>query len=220
MGAAKPGHAQLHRGEAPRAVDHFPTVSAMTPVRGVLLAAGAARRFGGGKLLHCLPGTSTPLVLAAWRNLVAVLPHSIAVYRPEDSDLKALFESQGIAHVPCEQAALGMSHSLACGVSAAQPASGWLIALGDMPRIDPRSIGAVARAIEAGAGISIPTYQGQRGHPVGFSARFRDALLALRGDAGARAVVQDNADAVLLVPVEDAGILADVDTPDDLARQH
>lgn len=209
---------RLDRGELPRAAEHLPTVNAVQPVRGVLLAAGAARRFGGGKLLRCPPGTETPLVLAAWRNLAAILPESIAVCRPEDGAIRDLFERHGIAHALCEQAALGMGHSLACGVAAAQPASGWLIALGDMPRVDPRSIRAVASALGEGAGIAIPVHGGQRGHPVGFSARFSAALLALRGDAGARAVVQENADAVHLVPVEDGGILADVDTPEDLAR--
>lgn len=187
-------------------------------IRGVLLAAGAARRFGGGKLLHCPPGSEIPLVLAAWRNLVAVLPDSVAVCRPEDSAVRTLFEGHGITHVLCEQAALGMGHSLACGVAAARPAKGWLIALGDMPRVNPDSIRAVAQALEAGAGIAIPLYAGQRGHPVGFAARFGTALLELRGDSGARAVVQTNPHEVRLVPVADTGILADVDTPEDLAR--
>lgn len=190
----------------------------VAPVRGVLLAAGAARRFGGGKLLRCPPGTTTPLVVSAWRNLVAVVPQSLAVCRPGDNALAVLFEHHGIDYVTCAQAALGMGNSLACGVSAARPASGWLIALGDMPSVDPGSIAAVARALEAGSDIAVPTYGGQRGHPVGFARRFGAALMALRGDEGARTVVRENSESLQLVPVDDAGILADVDTAEDLAR--
>ena len=193
-------------------------MNAAAPIRGVLLAAGAARRFGGGKLLQTLPGSDTALVVAAWNHLAAALPDSIAVCRPDDAAVRALLERHCIPHVACAGAAMGMGHSLACGVAAAQPASGWLVALGDMPRVDPATIAAVAQALRDGAGIAIPVSNGERGHPVGFAARFAAALCALQGDAGARTIVQANPDSVRLVPVEDGGILADVDTPEDLAR--
>jgi molybdenum cofactor cytidylyltransferase len=194
-------------------------MSAGPPIRGVLLAAGAARRFGSGKLVQPLPGTSTALVVAAWRNLVAVLPESVAVCRPGDEAVATLLAAEGIPFVVCPDADRGMGHSLARGVEAAQPASGWLIALGDMPRVAPASIEAVAEALRRGAGIAVPVHAGRRGHPVGFAAHFGAQLRALQGDSGARAVVQANADAVQLVALEDdPGILADVDTPEDLAR--
>jgi molybdenum cofactor cytidylyltransferase len=41
-------------------------------------------------------------------------------------------------------------------------------------------------------------------------------LLALRGDAGARSVLQRYAAEVVAVEVDDPGILQDVDTADDL----
>lgn len=188
------------------------------PLRGVLLAAGLGRRFGGGKLVQRIPGSDTPLVLAAWRNLTSVLPESLAVCRPQDEAVVAMLEESGIPFVPCADAALGMGHSLACGVAASQPASGWLIALGDMPRVDPASIEAVAAALLEGAGIAIPLYQGQKGHPVGFAGRFGDALRALEGDTGARSVIHAHPEAVRLVQIDDPGILADVDTPEDLER--
>jgi molybdenum cofactor cytidylyltransferase len=59
--------------------------------------------------------------------------------------------------------------------------------------------------------------QGRRGHPVGFGSTLRHALLALRGDAGARLVVSHHHDAMVPVPVDDAGIFMDIDTPQQLA---
>jgi CTP:molybdopterin cytidylyltransferase MocA len=56
---------------------------------GILLAAGAAKRFGGGKLLHPLPD-GTPLGVAAARNLAMALPGVLAVVRPGDSALAAM----------------------------------------------------------------------------------------------------------------------------------
>ncbi|GAB7539203.1 hypothetical protein BGC_54270 [Burkholderia sp. 3C] len=65
------------------------------------------------------------------------------------------------------------------------------------------------------ATIAAPWFDGQRGHPVGFAAVHRDALAALDGDAGARALLV--AHEVARVEVDDPGVLRDVDTRDDLA---
>jgi molybdenum cofactor cytidylyltransferase len=51
---------------------------------------------------------------------------------------------------------------------------------------------------------------------VGWSARFRAQLEALRGDEGARSVLRLNQDAVTLIEVDDPGVCRDIDTPDDL----
>ena len=64
--------------------------------------------------------------------------------------------------------------------------------------------------------ICVPTWRGRRGHPVGFGKAYFDALRGLSGDRGARALLEVHADAVVAVPVEDAGILQDVDTREDL----
>jgi molybdenum cofactor cytidylyltransferase len=65
--------------------------------------------------------------------------------------------------------------------------------------------------------VVLPMYQGQRGHPVGFSSACRDALLQLQGAEGAAAVVKANPGAARL-ELDDAGIVTDVDTPADLLR--
>ena len=93
---------------------------------------------------------------------------------------------------------------------------GFVIALGDMPYIDPFTITRVATKIAAGASIVIPTHQGQHGHPVGFSNKFRHALENLQGDEGARAIIKRYANEVETLATDDAGILADIDTLADL----
>jgi molybdenum cofactor cytidylyltransferase len=83
-----------------------------------------------------------------------------------------------------------------------------------MPRIEITTIEAVARALDGGAPIVAPFYDGQRGHPVGFGAVHRDALLCLDGDSGARSLL--GSERVTRLDVDDAGILRDIDTADDL----
>lgn len=183
---------------------------------GILLAAGAGRRFGGAKLLH--PGINgEALGLAALRPLQAVSGRVIAVVAPGQPRLAALFAQAGADVVECAQAHRGLGASLACGVRAA-PAGPWLVALADMPRIQAATIAAVAAALAAGAPLAAPAYRGRRGHPVGFAARFFPALSALDGDEGARGLLQAHAAELTLVPTDDPGVLIDIDTPADLAR--
>ena len=87
-----------------------------------------------------------------------------------------------------------------------------------MPRIRPETVRAVARALAGGAALAAPRYRGERGHPVGFSSRFRDELLALDDDSGARGIVARHRDELVLLDCDDAGIVLDVDVPEDLER--
>ncbi len=181
-------------------------------IAGVLLAGGAGRRFGGNKLLHPLPDGCAIGVMAA-RNLVRGLPRSVAVVRPGDDELAARLEEEGLGVMYCSESPHGMGHSIACGVAATSEAGGWVLALADMPFIRSATIAAVGAAIERGAAIAVAEYRGQRGHPVGFDAQLRAELLQLRGDTGARSIVARHADLVVRIPVDDSGVMQDIDTP-------
>ncbi|MCG6897841.1 MAG: nucleotidyltransferase family protein [Thiocapsa sp.] len=190
----------------------------MKGIVGVLLAAGAARRFGAPKLLQPLHD-GTPLVLAAARNLTAAVPCSIAVVRPGDAELADALGGLGLRVVENPIADQGMGPSLAAGVRAVADADGWLVALGDMPWIRPATIRMLAEALGDGASMVAPLHRGRRGHPVGFASRWGGELCRLRGEAGARRLISAHADELLSLPVADAGVLDDVDRPGDLARE-
>ena len=187
----------------------------MTACCGILLAAGRATRFGGDKLLHPLPD-GTPIALASARAMLAALPRLIAVVAADNRPLARLFEEEGIATVIAPDAAAGMGASLAAGIAAAPADGAWLVALADMPFIQPDSIAAVAAALAAGAPLAAPVHCGRRGHPVGFAAEFRATLMNLHGDAGARGILDAQRDRLRLVDVADPGILRDIDRPEDL----
>lgn len=188
---------------------------------GILLAAGFSRRFGSDdKLLHPL-ADGVPIGLAAARNLTQALPLSVAVVRPDNDTLASALHDLGMKVLRCDKEALGMGDSLSAAVRHAMqsmPAEdGFVIALGDMPSIRSDTIAAVAEQIAAGAAIAAPTYQGQRGHPVGFSAEFGEALASLQGDEGARSLLQRYREKLVLVECGDPGVLLDIDTPEDLS---
>lgn len=189
----------------------------MSSVVGVLLAAGRGERYGGDKLRAVLPGAVSSMVGAvACRNVLAAVGRVIAVVRPEDDVLAAALVDAGAEVVRSAKSAEGMGASLACGVRASREAAGWVVALADMPWVSPATMGAVAAAIRDGAMVAAPFHRGERGHPVGFGRACGDALVALRGDVGAKAVIGAHRDALVRIDVDDPGILRDVDTPADL----
>ena len=184
---------------------------------GILLAAGRGTRFGSHKLLHPLPD-GTPLGVASARALRAALNRVVAVVRADDAELAAALRAAGCETVVCARAEEGMGASLACGVDATPDAAGWVIALADMPFIEPATMVAVAAALAQGASIAAPVLDGgRRGHPVGFAASWGEALRALSGDRGARELLQRHRSELRLIPSADPGCVADVDSPGDLA---
>ncbi len=180
-----------------------------------MLCAGSGSRFGGGKLLHEL-NDGTPIGVAALRNLRAAIADAQAVVRSGDKTLASLLEAEGIVVHVCPDAHLGMARSLVCAVDATRAVDGWVIALGDMPFVQPDTIGAVAQRVAKSGRIAIPVYKGQRGHPVGFGRRYLDELLRVQGDQGARSVIAHHADEVETIERDDPGILQDIDRPADL----
>ena len=109
----------------------------------------------------------------------------------------------------------GMGDSIAAGVRATRGAAGWLILPGDLPLIQPATLRLVAIGL-AFHEVVLPRYQGERGHPVGFSASCGPALMALRGDKGAAGLLRERA--VHALVLGDAGCVTDIDTVDDLER--
>ncbi len=184
-------------------------------ITGILLAAGKSSRFGANKLLHPLPDGDSIGVTAA-RNLLTVLPGSIAIVRPADILLAEQLSTTGIRIVVNEHADTGMGSSLACGVSTTPGATGWVIALADMPFIQTNTIRAVSAILDNGETIAVPSCQGKRGHPVGFGKGYQSQLKQLSGDRGARRIVQQNRKQTRIVTVNDPGILADIDSPFEL----
>ena len=188
---------------------------AAAPVIGILLAAGFSRRFGSNKLLQRLP--DGPLVAqAAARALQSALPGALAVIRPGVPELAQTLREAGLQVSVCEEAIEGMGASLAHALRtlADRPATGYVVALADMPFVKPDTFRTVAACLQTAARPLAPGWRGERGHPVGLPARYRDELAQLRGDQGAREIIAR--DGIDLIDVDDPGVVRDIDQPADL----
>jgi molybdenum cofactor cytidylyltransferase len=191
-------------------------------VVGILLAAGHSRRFGAENKLIQKLADGTMMALSSAQHLMAALPRSVGVVRA-DSVLQTNLTELGMAITTCTEHEQEMAVSLSAAVRHARfiypQAGGYVIALADMPYIRPQTIHEIAKRIDSGAaGIVVPRYQGKRGHPVGFSARFTEELLDIAGDQGARALFEKYPSELEFFDCDDPGILVDIDTPADLTK--
>jgi CTP:molybdopterin cytidylyltransferase MocA len=90
-----------------------------------------------------------------------------------------------------------------------------LVVLVDHPHVKAESFARIAGAFRSGAAPLVrPLHAGRRGHPIVVARALFAELAAANPDAGARAVLQRHAG--FDVPVEDPGVLRDLDTPADL----
>ncbi len=190
--------------------------SGSAAIGGVLLAAGTSSRFeDGNKLLATVDGE--PLVWHAALTLVqAGLTPRIAVLGRDADDVEDALDGLGFSFVHNPDYAEGQATSVRAGIEAIGPVEAAVIALGDMPVVDPASIGALTAAYEDSERAALAAaHDGQRGNPVLFARRYFDALRALDGDTGGRDVLL-GADDAALVETGDPGVCTDVDTQDDL----
>jgi CTP:molybdopterin cytidylyltransferase MocA len=144
-------------------------------VAAVVLAAGAATRYGGPKQREFLPAVLAALSDAAVSQIVVV---EGAWTLEQGSN-----EVHGVTFVHCEEWAEGPGASLACGLAAlGDDVTHALVVLSDGPALDPR---AVSRLIEqpGEAPFLAATYDGSRSHPVLIARSVWSAVPAAGGRA-------------------------------------
>ena len=185
----------------------------------VITAAGRGERFiqagGRGNKLNAgfadAAGERRSLFEHTLRQALASgLPVQV-VTRPDNLPVLAACAAKQVPVTLLASAGLG--DSIAAGVAATPHWQGWLIHLADMPFVGADVFRQVADALRQHA-IVRPCYAQQPGHPVGFSALLRKPLCQLRGDNGARELLQGAA--VHLLPLEQPGVVQDIDLPSQL----
>jgi CTP:molybdopterin cytidylyltransferase MocA len=175
---------------------------------------------GPNKLL--LPVGGVPLVRRAAQALVGGgLSPVVVVLGREAGEVSRALRSLPVRGVRNPNWPQGMGTSIATGVSALAPETDAVaVSLGDLFALRAATVAHLAEAYEGSSrGIAVPVFRGRRGHPVIFRlGRYRDRLVTLSGDRGARALLTEAAEDVLEVVVDDPGTVQDVDTPAQYAR--
>jgi molybdenum cofactor cytidylyltransferase len=187
-------------------------------IAALVLAAGRSRRFGpGNKLLADLEGTP---VLA--HTLAAVsaagFDQTLVVTGQDYAELLDILQRFRVQIVTCADAGEGMGTSIAAGVSMLAPGTdGLAIIPGDMPLMTPQTLHTLLQTFAAHAGSSIvhaADRDGAQRNPVLWPRSFMPRLAALKGDRGAKSLI----DEAIAVRVSDLDELSDIDDPADLVK--
>jgi molybdenum cofactor cytidylyltransferase len=188
----------------------------------VILAAGMSSRMGEAKqLLRLAQHTLLDQVVENVRGskvdeIVLVLGHAAET-------IKERIAIQGLNLVINETYRQGMGTSLRTGLAALhRGVDAALIVLADQPFVRPATLNYLMDQYrQSSAQIVIPIYKGFRGNPVLLDRSVFPEIMALSGDIGCRAIFGDHLEGIVKVPVEDIGILLDLDSKDDVEKlQH
>ena len=129
-------------------------------------------------------------------------------------------QKKGIRVVVNPRPEEGISSSVRVGIDAVSPKSeAVVIGLADKPFLLESTIEALVNALRnSPAEIIVPLYGGKRGNPILFRRSLYRQLGLLKGDVGAKVLVESKKYAITEVPVDDEGVIFDVDTLSDLRR--
>lgn len=188
----------------------------------IVLAAGSATRFGGGKLLA--PFRAEPLLVHAIHAACAAPVARVIVVAHPDIPQAVMTDAAPSAMPKVDVvrlASTALSDSLRAGLNALPDAQSVFVFLGDMPLVPHSVAHELAAALDDGGTAQtlavLPVHRGQPGHPVLLTARALPLTDSLKADEGLGRLLRGQADVIRLERPE-AGVCADVDRREDLAR--
>jgi len=187
----------------------------------IVLAAGRSRRMGTQKLLLSW-GNKTVIAQVVDEILRGPVQKVFVIVGDDGEPVAKALAGRDVSFVSNPNPESEMLESVRCGLRVL-PADcvAVLVAMGDQPTITAELLGEIVRAFrETNRGIVIPTFEGRRGHPMLFAARFRDEVMGEFNGEGLSGLRQKHSPEVLELPAASAHVLEDLDTPADYERLH
>ncbi len=187
-------------------------------IAGIVLAAGLSRRMRRPKVL--LPLDGKPVMRHVVENLIAAgLAPIIVVAGTEHLAIGAALSGLATTLALNPNPESGQASSIRVGIAALpRTTAAAVVALGDQPYVPAQVIAGLLAAHErTGKVIVAPRYRDGRGNPVLFARETFAEIEQLRGDQGARSVIERDPDRVAIVDF-DLPMPRDVDTPEDYQR--
>lgn len=187
----------------------------------LLPAAGASRRMGRPKLL--LPVGGRPMVAGVVEALRGGgVEEIILVIAPGDEALQTWAMQNGVTIAINPDPDRGMLSTIQEGVAAlVEVLAGetLLISPADLPHLQAGTVAELLRKMkETGAPLALPTYRGKRGHPLALAPRLVPEIHTLDPGIGLKQLRDRHEAELLEIEVKDAGVVQDVDTPEDYER--
>jgi molybdenum cofactor cytidylyltransferase len=186
----------------------------------IVLAAGLSRRMGVQKVL--LPFGGKSVIAHIVDQLLASKVDKVYVVTGHQAErIREELFGRPVSIVDNPDYESGMLSSVRCGLRALpKQCKGVLVALGDQPSIVSKLVDLMIQSfIASGRWILVPCYDGRRGHPILFSAHYRQEILTYYDDVGLRGLLHAHPEEIFELTVSTAAVLSDMDVPEDYRRE-
>ena len=185
-------------------------------ISAILLAAGQSKRMNGeNKLTKNLQ--DIPLIKHSVKNildsyvdeLIIILGHQKEIFE------KLIDKNEKIKFVFNKDFKSGMSTSIKTGIkNLSKETDSFFICLGDMPLINKDIFNMLIKS-KNDKEIIVPTYKNEQGNPILFSISMKKKIMAIKGDVGAKKILELNKDKILNIETNDQSIAKNFNTPDN-----
>ena len=195
-------------------------------ISSILLAAGQSLRMKGeNKLTKEINGI--PLIKYAVKNILgSAVDELIIVVGHEKEIIEKIIENKKkIRFIYNSNFADGISSSIKIGLeNISKKSEAFFISLGDMPDVNQNIYNKLIKTrynynkklkTNLKKEIFIPTFENEKGNPILFSKHMKEKIMQIKGDNGARELIELNKDKTLNVPLKSRGVTLDFDERED-----
>ena len=191
-----------------------------TRIAGILLAAGSSMRFGSDKVLYKLEN-GDPIGIRAAKKLAQFVDDIKIVLPKRNKQREKHFRSFNFNIIQNSKDRPELGMSLKTGISAIQNFDYCIIALADMPFISKETYSFMVNILRSEHfELVAPSFNNQRGHPVGISSAVMKHFLEIERRVIVKDYFENDQFSKHIFPTDDPGVIHDIDYPGDLVMQH
>ena len=187
-------------------------------ISAILLAAGQSKRtIGENKLAKKIQGV--PLIKHSVKNILASSVDELIIVLGYQKEIieKLIDKNNKIKCVFNKDFESGMASSIKTGIdNLSDKTEAFFICLGDMPMVNHDIYNQLIKSKD-NKEIIVPTYKEQQGNPVLFDKSMKEKVLDIRGDVGAKKILELNKDKILNLEINDQNITKGFNTQGDFS---
>ena len=176
-------------------------------ISAILLAAGQSKRMNGeNKLVKKIQGI--PLIKHSVRNILASSIGELIIVLGHQKKIveEVIGKNEKIKFVFNKDFESGMASSIKAGLNhLSEDTEAFFICLGDMPMVNKDIFNLLIKS-KNNREIIVPTYKNKQGNPILFSKSMKKKIMTIRGDVGAKKILELNKDKILNIETNDQGI--------------
>ena len=195
-------------------------------ISSILLAAGQSLRMKGkNKLTKEINGV--PLIQYAVKNILGSAVDELIIVVGYEKEIieKIIEDNRKIKFIYNSNFTTGVSSSIKIGLeNISKKSEAFFISLGDMPDVNQNIYNKIIKTrhnynkklkTNLKKEIFIPTFENKKGNPILFSKHMKEKIMQIKGDNGAKELIELNNDKTLYIPLKSRGITLDFDEQED-----